>query len=210
MVIIKVIFDMNIVVRQIINEVYSSNTYILSVAGLGCAWLIDVGDINPVRNYLLTNEFSIGGVFLTHVHYDHIYGLNALLDNFGNFPVYTTEDGMKSLYSDRLNLSLYMGTPFTYNGTHVEILNEGTSLTLIDGVDLDVYATPGHSSDCLSYRIGNYFFTGDSYIPGLPVVTMLRGGNKELAEKSVKRIKSLMTEDTILCPGHGDLVKFRK
>jgi glyoxylase-like metal-dependent hydrolase (beta-lactamase superfamily II) len=53
----------------------------------------------------------------------------------------------------------------------------------------------------LTYEIGNYLFTGDSYIPGVKVVTTFRGGDKNLAARSVEKILK-WAEGKKICPGH--------
>lgn len=72
---------------------------------------------------------------------------------------------------------------------------------MFDGVTAKVYETPGHNGSCLTYEVNEFLFTGDSYIPGIKVVTNLPGGNKELAAQSLKRILEL-AYGKVLCPGH--------
>ena len=55
---------------QIVNSIFSSNTYILSHTDSCRVWLIDIGDIEPVIARLLPGQ-QIQGVFLTHTHFDH-------------------------------------------------------------------------------------------------------------------------------------------
>ncbi len=105
------------------------------------------------------------------------------------------------LTSAKLNLSFYIETPVSYTG-EVSILSNGECIELFDGVKLKVYATPGHHPSCLTFFVENYLFTGDSYIPGVKVVTNLPGGNKKKAQESVKKIIEL-AEGKIICPGHG-------
>ena len=45
-----VITEMNI--HQIVNSVFTSNTYILSVEGKDGHVLIDIGDITPIRKFV--------------------------------------------------------------------------------------------------------------------------------------------------------------
>ena len=63
---------------QIVNSIFSSNTYILSHTDSCRVWLIDIGDIEPVIARLLPGQ-QIQGVFLTHTHFDHFYGINRLI-----------------------------------------------------------------------------------------------------------------------------------
>ena len=64
-----------------------------------------------------------------------------------------------------------------------------------------VHETPGHHPSCLTFEIGDYLFTGDAYIPGEKVVTILPGADKTLAAESLERIKR-MAEGKVVCPGH--------
>lgn len=73
-------------------------------------WLVDCGDVAPIVDMLssLGDDTSmIKGVLLTHVHYDHIYGLPRLTEMFPSLRVYTNEYGKKALTDIRLNYSKY-------------------------------------------------------------------------------------------------------
>lgn len=192
-------------IRKVINTVFSSNTFIVEVAFK--EWiLIDCGDVKNIITDAHNQKAAILGVFLTHVHFDHIYGLNELLEAFPKLIVFLSENGRDALYSDRLNYSKYHGTPYVYNGNRLLFLRN-KQVPIIGGTKIEVLDTPGHTQDSLSYVIGDYVFSGDAYIPGVNVVTSLRGGNKEQAENSVSRIKKILQPGMTLCPGHGDCVR---
>ena len=70
---------------------------------------------------------------------------------------------------------------------------------------ISVLETPGHDWSCLSYGIENYLFTGDSFIPKVKVVTKLRGGNRAASKESLRKILNHSDENTIICPGHGEM-----
>ena len=53
--------------------------------------------------------------------------------------------------------------------------------------------------------IGDYLFTGDSYIPHIDIVTKLKGGNKTQAMESLRKLLNLMQDDTVICPGHHSM-----
>ena len=53
----------------------------------------------------------------------------------------------------------------------------------------------------MTYFTNDYIFTGDSYIPGVEVVTKLPRGNKKDAEHSLEKILNL-TEARTICAGH--------
>lgn len=193
-------------VRQIVNSIFTSNTYIISEEDSECVWMIDVGDTERVLNSL-SKDVIINGVFITHPHFDHIYGINKLIDSFPNCIVYTSHDGKQGLYSDKLNLSYYHDDPMVFLGTNVRILEEKDQIELFENCYLETLETPGHHWSCLTYKVGNYLFTGDSFIPNVKVVTKLKGGNIEASKKSLKKIMSCISNATIICPGHGEMTQ---
>ena len=191
-------------VSHIVNSVFTSRTYILTQDGSLSAWLVDCGDVPPLMDYLSSlrdNSFQIKGVLLTHVHYDHIYGLLRLTEKFPSLRVYTNEYGKKALKDIRLNYSKYHNDPIVYESENVVTCDEGAVIELFDGVQAKVYHTSGHSPSCLTYEVGDYLFTGDAYIPGIKVVTTLKGGDKVKAAESVERILRL-AEGKVVCAGH--------
>ena len=95
-----------IVIKYITNSFFSSRTYWLSDERQNQFWLVDCGDIEEVVKQLPAQS-TIAGVLLTHVHYDHIYGLNMLLLLFPNCVVYTNVFGQKSLMDPKRNFSRY-------------------------------------------------------------------------------------------------------
>jgi len=191
-------------ISHIVNSVFTSRTYILEQEGCPSVWLIDCGDVPPIVDMLSSlggSSFEIKGVLLTHVHYDHIYGLPRLTEKFPSLRVYTNEYGKKALTDIRLNYSKYHNDPIVYESENVVTCDEGAVIELFDGVQAKVYHTPGHNPSCLTYEIGDYLFTGDAYIPGVKVVTTLKGGNKVEAAESVERILRL-AEGKAVCAGH--------
>lgn len=192
------------IVSHIVNTVYASRTYVLSQKGSLSVWLVDCGDVPPLMDYLSSlgdDLFRIEGVLLTHAHYDHMYGLPKLTEMFPSLRVYTNEIGEKALANERLNFSKYHEDPINYVSDNVVICGDGDEIELFDGVKAFVHYTPGHNTACLTYEVGDYLFTGDSYIPGIKVVTNLPGGDKALAVESLERILKL-AEGKVLCPGH--------
>lgn len=189
---------------HVVNSFFTSKTYVLSQEGSSFVWLVDCGDVPPLMDYLSSlvgSSFQIKGVLLTHVHYDHIYGLPKLREMFPSLKVYTNEIGKKALTDIRLNYSKYHNDPIVYESEKVVTCDEGSVIELFDGVQAKVYHTPGHSPSCLTYEVGDYLFTGDAYIPGIKVVTTLKGGDKVKAAESVERILRL-ADGKEVCAGH--------
>lgn len=180
-----------------INSIYSSCTYIIKSENF--CWLVDVGDIKPILEFV--ENRTILGVFLTHTHYDHIYGLPALLEKFPDCLIYTSSDGKKGLASDKYNLSRYHMNPITYEGANIKVLSDGDTVELYDGVVLTAIMTPGHDKSSVTYYTDKCVFTGDSFIPGFDVVTSFPRSNKDESKVSLEKIYELLKTRTIY-PGH--------
>ena len=189
-------------ITQIINSQFLSNTFLITNKDEQIVWLIDIGDIESIIVKLKISQ-TIKGVFLTHAHFDHIYGINKLIEYFPECIIYTSNEGRNDLYSDKLNLSYYYEEPIIFLGSNIQILQEDKKIKLFENCFLQTLETPGHNWGCLSYKVENYLFTGDSYIPNVDVVTKLKGGDKEANKKSLKKIMDNVSENTIICPGHG-------
>lgn len=192
-------------VTKIENRVMASNTFVVFDPDYDYCWLVDVGDFDKVRE-VIPNSVEVRGVFITHSHFDHIYGMNELHKAFPSCKLYTSDYGKLAIYDDKKNFSRYHERSIIYEYTEVKTLREGDEVELYPDVNMHIYATPGHCPSCLTYVIKSWIFTGDSFIPGVKVVTKLPKGNRSLAAESVVKIKSLSV-GKIICPGHGDIVK---
>lgn len=167
-------------------------------------YLIDCGDVQPVINNIETNHLSLKVVFLTHSHFDHIYGLNELVQHYPNCKVYTSQHGAEGLKNPKLNMSRYHDDveDFIYQFNNIEILTDGQELQIGDGT-LKVLETPGHDWSCLSFHLDKYLFTGDSYIPDTKPQYMFPKGNKKQYYDSESRIlKYVKMNHLIIKPGH--------
>lgn len=190
-------------VKQIVNEIFTSNTFLLFDDDYAYCWLIDIGDFYKVREVIPTGV-EVRGVFLTHTHFDHSYGINALHKAFPNCRVYTSDYGKTALYDEKKNFSKYHEAPFVYESADVIVLNEKDRVELYPEINMDVYATPGHCPSCLTYVVGNWVFTGDSYIPNVKVVTKLPGGNRTLSKQSIEKVL-MLAKGKVICAGHGEV-----
>ena len=190
-------------IKRIVNSVFTSNTFVLTEKVADWCWLVDVGDWEPILEAV--GGRSIRGLFITHTHYDHIYGINHLVSCYPDCVVYTSENGREGLYSDKLNFSRYHNDPILFQGKHLRLLKEGDRVNLFPSIDLMVVETPGHDWSCLSYYTDQFVFTGDSYIPGIKVITSFPHSDKQLAVQSLEKILRL-TKGRGVCPGHNDCV----
>ena len=188
------------IVHSIINSVFTSVTYILSSQERNSIWLVDCGDVEA-----LDASVPVEGVLLTHTHFDHVYGLNNLLERNPGLKIYTNAYGRMALQNPRLNLSHYYPDipDFVLDSTR-SIVEIGKD-SIVDVLRCNAYVKsfPGHDDSCLAFIIENKLFTGDAYIPGKRVVTNLPRCNKDQALSSEKELKAMSSLYQVM-PGQID------
>lgn len=180
---------------------FQSNVFVLEDNLTNQVWLIDAGYSGELIKYLSYRKI-LNGIFLTHSHFDHISGLNKILEIFPNTKVYSKASSLEYLSNSEKNLSMFHGRPVAYSGNIVE-LNNHDIVNINDAESIKVYETPGHHPTCLTYIWRRCIFTGDAFIPGKKVITNLPDGDKQLAQLSFYKIVSLGLNKKIICPGHS-------
>lgn len=190
-------------VKQVVNRVFTSNTYIVFDEDFDDCWLVDIGDFERAISALPDGKI-VKGLLLTHSHFDHIYGINELCNRYPDCVVYASKYDGEALMDDRKNLSRYHEHPIVFAGKNIVTVRENDEIPVCNNEVIKVVSTPGHEPGCLTFYTDEFIFTGDSYIPGVKVVTKLPGGDSGLAVQSVEKILNLAKGKTI-CPGHGDM-----
>ena len=191
-------------VHKIINSILQSCTYILSKEGSDKVCLIDCGDIDPIFAYLKEIGKTVDSVYLTHAHYDHVFGLKELLSRYPDIKVLGNKETLEGLKDEYFTLS------YLYDEDFMLALSDDQKQPLEDNQPINVFgeggyciATPGHDVDCMTYVIGNMIFTGDSYNPNSEVFTKWTRSDVSLALQSENRIKNLIHENNLVVyPGH--------
>ena len=162
---------------------------------------MDCGDVEKI----IAEGWHVKGVLLTHAHYDHCYGLNKLMQTFPESVIYTTEEGKEALYDPRKNFSKYHEELddfiFEYDGC-VKIINQEGELQLDEHHSVEVLLTPGHDVSCITYKIENNLYTGDSYIPNCKLAYHFPRSNRKQAKENEQRLKDLEAVGMKIMPGH--------
>ncbi|MFV0555658.1 MAG: MBL fold metallo-hydrolase, partial [Lactovum sp.] len=126
-------------IKTFINQIADENSYLLT-SDSGHQLLIDPGSD---LDYLLEIT-DLKAVLLTHAHFDHILGLNILLEKYPQLAVYLDKAEKEWMTNPLLNYSKQMlGEDFTTKeATDYYTLNQ--TINLAD-FNFSVRATPGHS-----------------------------------------------------------------
>lgn len=190
-------------IYKIKNVILQSCTYVIHDRNE--AYLIDCGDSSRILSFLRIHQLDLRGIFLTHCHYDHIYGLNDVLGEYFNANVYCHQLAKQNINNRRFNLYFTMSDDsdykFLYENRLVSFDDVG-QLTLFNR-DLIVINSAGHSSDSVSYLFDDNLFTGDAYNPDFKLSASWPNSDKMLAKRNEERLKMIIQEKQYkLYPGH--------
>lgn len=143
------------------------------------AYILDPGDAEPVLAALSQLCLQLAGIVITHHHWDHTDGIDALLARH-KVPVY----GPDSARIPQI--------------THP--LHEGDTLKLPD-LQLDVIAVPGHTLDHIAYvhqsNHSTKLFCGDALFAG-GCGRMFEGSPAQMWD-SLKKLRELPDATEVFC-----------
>ncbi len=178
----------------------STNTYIVS--DKNTAIIIDpAGNSDALIKHL--EGLNPAAVLLTHGHFDHIGGAEAISTHF-DIPVYICEKDEEMLTDSIKNGSFpLLYRHITVNSPMVRLI-DGDSELFIRDMHIKALHTPGHTRGSLSYLIEGSLFSGDLvFYGGSYGRTDLHGGDMKALINSIRSLKAL-PETTLVYTGHGE------
>lgn len=185
------------------------NTYVLSDETKECV-VIDPAPFNSdereqLVSYLTDNGFTIKHLINTHLHFDHIFGINMLSSKFG-LHVECHPDDLFLLENIAGQMQAF-GIPAADDDFKPEIgnyLKEGDVITF-GNQSLKVLHTPGHSPGSVAfYHEGEgCVFGGDLLFYFGVGRTDLPGGSYDDLLNSIKNKIFTLPNRTVIYSGHG-------
>lgn len=190
---------------RFVNTIFTSNTYVLYTSENSDVWVVDPGDMTPVWKWMQENgKNRVRGILLTHTHFDHLYGVNSVLEkNPDCLLLVANEYGKNGLTDIKQNGSKYTSEPIVIN-ENADVRFMENDMELWPGVNMKTFLSPGHSDDSICLLVDNFFFTGDTLIENIRTVTKIRGGSVEKLKESVLMIGKLQGYGYHVCPGHNE------
>jgi hydroxyacylglutathione hydrolase len=158
-----------------------SDNYIWLLRHGDSAFVVDPGDAEPVRRRLAELGVDLRGILLTHHHFDHVGGVDAL----------------KSAYE----CTVYGPDNPRIDGIDV-MVGDGDRVA-IDGFSFEVLAVPGHTLDHIAYFAGASgqepprLFCGDTLFAG--GCGRIFEGDAPMMHRSLQRLAALPAQTRVYC-----------
>lgn len=179
-----------------------TNCYIVVDETTGKCLVIDPGgDGDKVVRFIEENKLELEAIALTHGHFDHIGGIESIMENMP-VPLYMHSNDKAFLDDSNLNLSIYMGKGFSVKA-HPILVKEGDGIAC-GKLQFTVIETPGHTTGGICYYGNGVLFSGDTLFKHSIGRTDFPGGNQTVLINNVKSKLYKLPVDTIVYPGHGE------
>lgn len=199
-------------VQCITDEMFAVNTYCI-VCG-GKSLIID--PLLTPKLFTFLSQYNADYAILTHEHYDHIYSVNDIRNQFG-IKVYCGEKAFERLSDPSANMSRYVefmleAIPFGNHkvepGEYIcsadEILYDGQRIDWMDH-SLLIKETPGHSVGSISILLDEkYLFSGDTVFKDYPTATRMPGGSTKKYKLVTETWFDSLPQDIVVYPGHTE------
>ena len=190
----------DLIVQSFLEPPLKNNNYVVIDPNTREAALIDCShpDEEIVR-YIQSQGATLKYIFLTHIHFDHMLGLN-----------YFREKYQVGIFRPRVDEVLWeqMNEWMVTQGFPRSDLPEPAGLVHANSVftlgkhSIRVIKTPGHTEESVCYLVENHLFSGDTLFQGTYGRTDLPGGSLKQIRESIHRLLKL-PDETIVYPGHG-------
>lgn len=189
-------------------NMFGEMTYVVYDNDGGEAAIIDPGMLNDreediLDHFIKEHNLRIRHIIATHLHVDHVMGLNRLSKKT---KLGVEANGNDSFLATRIAEQIKM-FHLPVDTPHVEIeheLNDGDKIKIGTGI-LEVMCIPGHSpgSIALYSPADGFIITGDALFKQSIGRTDLPGGDYSTLIKSISEKLMTLSDSTVVYPGHG-------
>lgn len=160
----------------------------------------DSGQADEICVYVEQNKLQLAWILETHAHADHVSAAQHLKAKLGG--KVAIGEGICKV-QEHFGPIFNLQPPFAADGHQFDHLFSDDETFALGDFECRVMHTPGHTSDSVTYLIGNFAFIGDSLFMADSGTARcdFPGGDAGLLYDSIQKLLSL-PEDTILCMCH--------
>ena len=194
--------ETNLVISSYVVGMVQTNFYYMHLKDSAETIVFDPADLGDrIWEALHAQGLEVRAIFLTHAHFDHIGGVEALKAKTGA-PVYCSEDEKRLCKSPSMNSSSEYGKPVTIEPDIW--LTEGEKVT-VGGITVKMIKTPGHTEGSCCYYIESegILVCGDTLFEMSVGRTDFPTGSFPTLVSSIRNKLFTLPDETVCLPGHG-------
>ncbi|MDF2366918.1 MBL fold metallo-hydrolase [Sneathiella sp.] len=154
-------------------------------------------------DYVKAQNLDVEWILETHVHADHLTAAPYLQEKLGGIiGIGGVVKEVQSTFKKVFNC----GDDVAEDGSQFQHLFRDGETVEIGGMTLEVLATPGHTPACITYKIGDAVFVGDTlFMPDFGTARCdFPGGDARTLYRSIRRILSFPPETRLfMCHDYG-------
>ncbi|AUM13647.1 MBL fold metallo-hydrolase [Ketobacter alkanivorans] len=146
-----------------------------------------------ILDYIAELNLSVEWILETHAHADHLSAAHWLKQQAGgNIAIGEGITGVQAHFSKLFNL----GPEFVADGSQFDYLFQAGERLAIGSLECEVLFTPGHTPACVSYKIADAVFVGDTlFTPDYGTARAdFPGGDAQALYRSIQQLLSLPAE----------------
>ena len=168
--------------RQLFDHISSTYTYLIAERNKGEALIIDpvFEHINRYIKLLEELDLKLVKVIDTHIHADHISGINEL--------------------KKKTNCTTIMGDKVKADIVSMKVSDN--EIIKVDNLKIKAMYTPGHTSESFSFLMEDRIFTGDTLLIRGTGRTDFQNGSPSDSYESIFNNILKLPEETLIYPAH--------
>lgn len=186
----------------------SVNTYVLHDKTGECV-IIDAACFFPdeqraLFNYILNNNLVVKHVLNTHLHFDHVFGVNFIEQQFKvHMEAHKDDKFLIDSFSDQMAMFGFSDS-VKYKPTVGKYIDENDTIEF-GNQKLSIIHVPGHSPGSIVFysKTDGFIVSGDVLFHGSIGRTDLLQGNHNQLIDGIKTKLLTLPIDTVVYPGHG-------
>lgn len=193
-------------IKRLVNHPIDSNCYIIfdKLISNECV-IVDPGSDNNDALYEIIDELSLAPqyIILTHEHFDHCWGVNALKEKYPNIKLVCSLVCSVAIQNARLNYSHYYCRP-EFSIVPADVILENNNWSMVwNGYNIAFSPARGHSSSGIFFIIGNSLFTGDTLIKDEKTIIKFKTGSFSELKSTFLLFEKFKGKGYVVYPGHG-------
>lgn len=189
-------------VKRFVCGPLENNVYIVvNDAANSCAIIDPAPGSAKVLAHVEKQALTVRYLLLTHGHFDHVFALAEFHAKYGA-PI-ALHPGDIEMYNRLPETAAQWGVPDAKPAPAPEIMLEHGQVLDLDGAQLAVRHTPGHSPGQVAFVFPGHAIVGDTLFRRGIGRWDLPGADYHTLERSIREQLYTLPPETVVWPGHG-------